>query len=133
MSVVQIAREQVVDFEDRQAQVSVAASGLDTTILSFTLKNYFRCFIAFVGDAWDPGMDTYFTKRLKVNGATVYQFRDSTVQWAQPSQPSQEISPWIEVPMGSTILYQGNLSTAGAAGNAVARIRVYYVPLNNNQ
>jgi hypothetical protein len=125
-----IGRHKVVDFEDKNATVSINAGTTKNAILQFTLKNNYRCFICFVGEAWDSGLDTYLTKRVKVDGATIYQLKDSTVQIAPPEQPSQEISPWIEVPQGSTILYEADQAAGGTTGNVTARIRVYYAALD---
>ena len=124
-----LAREQIVDFEDVQAQVLMTDNTRGNVILQITTKNALRAFLVFVGVAWDVTIDTYTTWRVKQDGNVIRQLKDSTVQIAPPEQPDQELVPWIELPQQCTVSVEMDLVAAGANGNGTARLRIYYAPI----
>lgn len=131
MPEVLVAHDRIVGFEDVQAQVSTAPNSTNNVTLKKTLRNNFRCYLAFLGMAWDAALDTHLTWRLKQDGGTVWQFQDSKVQIAPPEQPWQEITPWLEVPQGCTLTFECDIdSTPAGNGNVTARMRIYYAPLD---
>lgn len=132
MSIFIPARQNIIDEDIVQATTgSLSAPSTGNEIVSITVKNARRAFLAFAGQAWDAGLDTYLTWRVKIDGATHYRLKDSKVQLAPPEQIQQEMTPWIEVPQGATIRMECDVA-AGGSGTATGRLRVYYAPIESN-
>lgn len=132
MPEVLVSKDQVTDFEDVQAQISVSQNTTKNNVLIFTTRNNCKTYLAFLGMAWDANLNNVLTWRLLQDNGAIRQFKDSLVQIAPPEQPWQEITPWYLVPQGSTITFQVDIGTisGGGPGNVAARFRVYYVPLD---
>lgn len=125
------SRENIIDSEDRQAQsATLTVPSTGNVVLTVTAKNARRAFLSFVGMAWDAGLDTFLTWRVKLDGAVMYRLLDSTVQIAPPEQPDKELTPWIEIPQGSTLTFECDVAAGAVAGKATARMKVYYAPIN---
>ncbi len=125
-----ISREDVTDFEDVQVTTSVLDNTTNQSVQTITTKNAMRAFLVFVGQAWDPALDTFLTWRVKKDGAVIYQLKDSKVQIAAPNDPSSELVPWIELPQQCTLKVEADVSGAGTNGTMTSRLRIYYVPVN---
>lgn len=128
------ATEYITDFEDVQATVSINKNTTANVILKLVTKNALVGYLAFVGEAWDAAIDGAVTWRVKKDGGTIYQLKDSTVQIAAPEQPQNEISPWLPLPQQTTLTFEADLNNAAAtpaSGNVTARFRVYYAPVDS--
>lgn len=133
MSIFIPARQDVIDEDIVQATTAaLTVPSTGNTVVTLTIKNARRAFLAFAGQAWDASIDTYVTWRVKVNGATVYRLRDSTVQLAPPEEIQQELTPWIELPQGAIVTMEADVATGAGSGTVTGRLRVYYAPIESN-
>lgn len=119
----------IVDSEDIQDEVSCAINTNNQVVLSYQTKNNLKAYLAFVGMAWDSGLDTFLTWRIERDGSEIYNLRRSEVQIAAPEAPENELTPYIELPQGCTIRMVVNIGAAAGAGNVTGRFKVYYTPL----
>lgn len=121
----------VVDEEIAAAETSVNRGTTLNNVLTLDVKNGYRPFLAFCGQAWPTGFDTFITWRVRSDGNVIYRLRDSSVQLAAPQEIERELTPWIELPRSSRLRFEVDVTNAAtvADGLVTARFRVYYVPI----
>lgn len=130
MPEVVVNRDQITDFDDFTGQIVVTQNTTLNNVLKVTGRNNCKTYLAFIGMAWDGGVNNFLTWRLLLDNGKIRQFADSLVQIAPPEQPWQEITPWLLIPQGSTLTFQVDVGAAGIGNfNVSARMRIYYAPL----
>lgn len=124
----------VVARDTAAATITALKNTSHQKVLEFTVRNGMRPFIAFFGNAWDSGFDNHVTSRVMVDNCTIQEFQDSTVQFAPPESSDREISPWKEIPQGSTVRYEVDVDNAvatPATGLVTGRFVIKYLPQEN--
>lgn len=131
----EIARHRAVAWDDKTATVSVANNATDVTILSYRTPPGLRGWIAFFGQAWDSGMDTFVDYTLKVNGGIpAGPWNKSKVQISPPESPERELPAYIPVQGNSLIEVVANMAVGGTTGNFTARVISKYTdPLEDKR
>lgn len=127
-----LAPDKIVSFDDRQAQVSIAATGDManlTTIVSFRTKPGLRGFITSFRQAWDGNLDPDVRYSLRINGAIIADYNQLQAQIAPPEQDSDLPVP-IEVGQLSLVemvafVVSGNVATF--PGTVTGRLVVKYI------
>lgn len=133
-----VHQKPVVDRDDRIGTVNVAASGVATPVVwGDTGLNYFRtrtgrrARLTFLGNAVDPGGESFITFHVLVNGAKLLPPYDSFTQalgetfngWASLSLP-------VELPQNAMVQVIADNSDSANAYNVYNRVRIEYEDLN---
>jgi len=128
---IEIQSKPLLDKEDQYVSAAVpinSGDGLTTApfkLISFRTRIGCRGFIRALGNVAAPGGETSLTFRLLFNGARVFPYDGSQVQWGDPAL-LQDLPQRIEVPQGTTVQVQVDNSSGTDAYVATARVWVDY-------
>ncbi len=120
-----VHQKPVVDFDDKVAQVTVAASAVDTEILTFRTRTGRRARLVGFAFARDSGGEAYVTVRLLSNGAEVYSYGSSVNQWSDPANINRLPVP-VDLPQNAYIQVVASNSNTTDGYATTARVQVEY-------
>ena len=134
-----IRQKQTVDFDDKVASISVAASAqltplafIDTGLTYFRTRTGRRAFLAWIGNDVDAGGQAYITFHIYVNGNPIQKtpFNSFTQSIGETYNGHDQMAIKVPLPENALIEIRADNSDPVNAYGAYARLRVEYEDLN---
>lgn len=116
-------RLRVRAFDDKFAEVTIAVSTLNQSVLSFRTVPGLKGYITSFGQAWDANLNTFAKYTLKVNGGVIYPYNQSLVQICAPETAGLYPLPF-PIPLEQLSLIEVIVDNGASVGTGLFAARV---------